>query len=94
MICRYSHVVLEVDVLICSVSPPCSANKSLCVQAPKKYYRTTPYSFPSKPSIPCVYFAAYSYLYGYNPRIKQFRFRTSIYIIALACQVHTVFPHT
>ena len=28
---RYSHVVLEVTVLICSVSPPCSANKSPCV---------------------------------------------------------------
>ena len=32
-----SHVILEVAVLIYSVSHPCSANKSLCVQAPKNH---------------------------------------------------------
>ena len=31
---RYSHVVLEVTVLICSVSSPCFANKSPCEQVP------------------------------------------------------------
>ena len=91
---RYSHVVLEVAVLICSVSPPFSAKKiAVCASTRPKDTRTAmQIAISSESNTWNTWFAGKGIWCG-CPCIKQSCTRTSIHVIALACQACIVFPH-